>query len=109
LLSLWSEAFGSGDPATLVVYAPGVAPNELEQRLRPLVEQVEGSSGRQLDLVAVAPPSPVDGVVARGVDAVLSSGGLSDVFASLPSAHGQEARHLRAIGERTWRTLEEAA
>lgn len=100
LLESWAESFDGSDEVTLVIYAPGSAPEEAERLIVPLVVQAGLDGDDAADLLALAvPASPADeAILARSVAVVLSARPVVRAFGDVPLARtGAEARRVLGL------------
>ena len=102
LLAVYATAFGPGDDATLIIYAPDSAPGVAEQALgRALADAGIDESGCP-DLIAVSAPSAptAQSHLARAVDVVFTRRDVGSPFDRLPryDADGLAGLRSRALG-----------
>jgi hypothetical protein len=104
LLRAYAERFDGADDATLVIYAPDVDMDEVEQRLLGLAASVGLAGEGGADLLALPYPgkAPDEDALAAGVDAVLSHSPPRGAFRLVPHFHNASVEALRSAAESAW-------
>jgi SAM-dependent methyltransferase len=96
LLATFAEAFGAGERATLVAYAPDIDPSAIALRLETLL--AEGpATDPDVMLVAVPREAAAEARLARSVGAVLSGVVAGEPFAGLPHVGAGDSARLREL------------
>jgi SAM-dependent methyltransferase len=96
LLATYVDAFRTGEPATLVAYAPDGQADELAPQLETLLAG-HPHSDPDVMLVAVAREAAVERQLAESVRALLTLGAASEPFEQLPRVGAGESHALRGL------------
>ena len=103
LVAAYARRFGGDDDATLVIFAPDGEPDELGDRLRPVLAAVGCDRPDGPDLLGLAvPASSGEELVANQAQAVLSRRPADGPLALLERFDDGSVDQLRSLAERTW-------
>ncbi len=107
ILRTYTEAFGDGDDASLVIYAPGRQPAEIAGALGQAMRQAGIQEAGCPDLLVVAAEGGREGeaALAGAVDAVYTRRNRDGSFVGLDHFDDGRVANLRLLAERRWGRL----